>query len=59
MVLLSTAKEILEKARTLSDKELVSCAEALVESLSLRVEHYERVMQEHGLSLPYPKDNSK
>jgi hypothetical protein len=52
-IVLHTAKVVLAGVKDSPDEELVGSAEELVESLQARVAHYERVLAEHGMDLPY------
>lgn len=54
-ILLGNAKEVWEKIKVSDDEELVGAAQELVESLQSRLDHYERVLTEHGMKLPYAK----
>lgn len=50
--LASDAKKILEHVR--QGKKPIELAEALVKSLSVRLDHYEKVLKQNGIELPYP-----
>jgi predicted RNase H-like HicB family nuclease len=54
-ILLGNAKEVWERVKDSSDGDLLRAAQALVESLQSRLDHYERVLTEHGIQLPYSK----
>jgi hypothetical protein len=54
-ILLGNAKTVWEKVKASSDEDLVGAAQELVESLQSRLDHYERVLTEHGVELPYAK----
>jgi len=54
-ILVKTAQEILQRVKDSGNEELVGCASELVDSLQSRQEHYERVLAQHSIPLPYPK----
>lgn len=54
-ILLADAKTILEKVKDSDDEDLVYSAQELVELLQARLDHYEKVLAEHNLPLPYAK----
>jgi len=54
-ILVSEARAILERAKKSKDRELMVHAKELKESLESRLVHYEAVLAEHGISLPYVK----
>ena len=54
-ILLGYAKTVWEKVKDSGDEDLAGSAEELVELLQSRLDHYERVLAEHGIELPYGK----
>ncbi len=54
-ILLDSARTVWEKVMDSHDLDLVDSARELVESLQSRLDHYESVLREHGISLPYSK----
>ena len=54
-ILLGNAETILSKVKHSPDEELVGCAEELVMLLKARLEHYEQVLKQYDLKLPYNK----
>ena len=55
--LLRDANVILERAKALGDAELIDFTDDLVTAISGRLDHYETVLQAHGIDLPYVKRN--
>ncbi len=53
--LVSAAREVLRRASQLKDRELIESATELKDELESRLAHYEAVLVEHGLALPYAK----
>jgi hypothetical protein len=51
--LLSLAKSIRQRVDSSDDEELIGETDELVELISDRLSHYESVLSEHGISLPY------
>ena len=58
-ILLSNAKDVWEKVKDSNDEDLVGSAQELVELLQMRLDHYERVLSEHGIGLPYGKRSER
>lgn len=56
-LLVSAARVVLRRAQELKDRELIANATELMESLEARLSHYEAVLSEHGISLPYVRPN--
>lgn len=54
-VLLDLAESVCDRVRNSTDEELVSDAEELRTQIAERLRHYESVLDEHGLSLPYAR----
>lgn len=54
-ILLGHATVVWEKVQDSDDEDLVGAARDVVDSLQSRLDHYERVLAEHGLELPYMK----
>ena len=52
-ILLDLAQEIQRMVRNSSDEELRSTVDELAEQLSSRVEHYEQVLTNEHMDLPY------
>ncbi len=52
-ILLSQAAVILRESKTIKNKYLAEAAQELFDSLSNRLDHYEAVLKEHGMELPY------
>lgn len=53
--LVQHAWRIHELARTTGNQDLIDETQALVESLTGRLNHYEVVLGEHGIELPYSR----
>jgi hypothetical protein len=51
--LLVAAERVHDLARDTENAELIGASSELRDLLSSRLQHYERVLTEHGMSLPY------
>lgn len=60
-VLCSEARKIAEfvKGLALQDEDLLSLVQQHQENLLWRLIHYQRVLKEHGIELPYPRPVSE
>jgi hypothetical protein len=53
--LLSAAAVILRESRSFENRPLAEAARELYDALSDRLDHYEAVLEEHGMELPYER----
>jgi hypothetical protein len=53
--LLSAAAVILRESRSVKNRLLAETARELYDALSDRLDHYEAVLKEHGIELPYER----
>jgi hypothetical protein len=52
-ILVRNARAILDRARASQDQELIELSDELAHALSDRLLHYESVLKQHSMDLPY------